>query len=177
MLPKEYWFPQVQIGGTSAYFSWWTFIIAILGVAVAFLLLKGTYFGLKLKAVGKNKKSAGVMGIPTSRYMLSAFLICGLFAGLAGATQVAGFHHVLRNSIASGYGYMGLIVGMLSNYNPLIAVPIVILFIALKKGSNSLNIDLQLDSNLAGVIQGLLVLFVLGMEGVRNLASRKIKEG
>ncbi len=170
-LNAAYWLPQVK--GT--YLSLWSLALAILGVIVVFILLKGTYFGLRIKAVGKNNRSSMLMGIPTSRYMIIAFLFCGVFAGLTGATQVMGFHHVLRNNIASGYGYLGLMVGMISNYQPLIAAPIAFLFMALKKGGNGLNIDLKLDSNLSGVIQATLVLFVIMMEGVRRLLSKKSK--
>jgi hypothetical protein len=35
--------------------------------------------------------------------------------------------------------------------------------------------DLKLDSNLSGVIQGSLVIFVLIMEGVRRVLSKKGK--
>jgi general nucleoside transport system permease protein len=169
MLDRIYWLPQVE--GT--YLSTWGLALAIVGVLFAFIILKGTYFGLKLKAVGKNSKSAFHLGVPKTRYMVISFLLCGIFAGLAGASQVTGFHHVLRNNIASGYGYLGLLVCMLSNFHPLISIFIAFFFMALNKGSNGLNIDLKLDSNLAGVIQGSLVLFVLMMDGVRKIVSRK----
>lgn len=171
MLDRMYWLPQVE--GT--YLSLWGLALAIFGVLFVFIILKGTYFGLKLKAVGKNNKSAFLLGVHKTRYMVIAFLICGIFAGLAGASQVTGFHHVLRNNIASGYGYIGLMVCMLANYQPLLSVFIAFFFMALNKGSNGLNIDLKLDSNLAGVIQGSLVLFVLMMEGVRKIVSKKGK--
>lgn len=149
--------------------------IAIIGVIVVTIILKGTYFGLKLKAVGKNSKSSFLLGVPTNRYMLIAFVLCGVFAGLTGALQVTGFNHVLRNNISGGYGYLALMVGMLANIQPLLSVPIALVFIGLNKGASSLGIDLKLDSNLSGVIQGSMVIFVLIMEGVRNVLKRKGK--
>jgi simple sugar transport system permease protein len=107
--------------------------------------------------------------------MLLSFLLCGVFAGLTGALQVTGFNHVLRSNISGGYGYMGLMVGMLANIQPLITVPIALVFIALSKGAAGLGMDLQLDSNLSGVIQGLLVIFVLMMDGVKKILSKKGK--
>jgi simple sugar transport system permease protein len=169
MLDAIYWLPQLK----SSYLSLWALAVAIIGVIVVTILLKGTYFGLKLKAVGKNPKSSFMLGIPTSRYMLLAFALCGVFAGLVGALQVTGFQHVLRNSISGGYGYMGLMVGMLSNLQPLLAVPIAFIFIAISKGAAGLAIDMQLDTNLAGVIQGTLVLCVMIMNGVRTLLIKK----
>lgn len=171
MLDTIYWLPQVK--GT--YLSLWALGIAIFCLILVTMILQGTYFGLKLKAVGKNNKSSFLLGIPTNRYMLLAFILCGALAGLTGALQVTGFNHVLRNNISGGYGYMGLMVGMLANIQPLITAPIAFVFIALSKGAAGLGIDLKLDSNLSGVIQGSLVIFVLIMDGVRKVLSKKIK--
>jgi simple sugar transport system permease protein len=171
MLDKIYWLPQLQ----GSYLSLWALGIAIIGVILVTVILKGTYFGLKLKAVGKNAKSSFLLGVPTNRYMLVAFILCGVFAGLTGALQVTGFNHVLRNNISGGYGYMALMVGMLANIQPLLSVPIALIFIGLSKGASGLGMDLQLDSNLSGVIQGSLVIFVLIMEGVRRVLQRKGK--
>jgi len=146
----------------------WALLIAVVGVAVVYWLLQGTYFGLRLKAVGKNMRAAFMLGIPTSRYMMSAFMICGAFAGLAGAVQVTAVYHRLIPSISSGYGYLGLLVAMLANYQILLAVPVALFFAALNIGSIQLPIVLKLDSSLSGVLQGALVLFVLMMGGVRQ---------
>jgi ABC-type uncharacterized transport system permease subunit len=169
MVEIQYWLPQIK----GSYLSLWALGLAIIGIIFVTIILQGTYFGLKLKAVGKNAKSSFLLGIPTNRYMLLSFILCGVFAGLVGALQVTGFNHVLRNNISGGYGYLGLMVGMLANIQPLIAVPIAFVFMALSKGATGLGIDLKLDSNLSGVIQGLLVIFVLTMAGVRKLMSRK----
>jgi general nucleoside transport system permease protein len=169
MLDAAYWLPQLK----GSYLSPWALGLALVGIIIVTIVLKGTYFGLRLKAVGRNPKSSFLLGIPTSQYMLLAFILCGVFAGLVGALQVTGFQHVLRNSISGGYGYMGLMVGMLANLSPLLAAPIAFVFIAISKGAAGLAIDLKFDTNLAGVIQGMLVLFVLAMNGVR---TRLMKE-
>jgi simple sugar transport system permease protein len=171
LLPTKFWMPTIP--GTSLNLP--ALIIAVVGIIFVTVILQGTYFGLKLKAVGKNSKAAFLLGTHTTRYMVLAFILCGVFAGLAGGLQVVGFNHVLRNNISGGYGYLGLMVGMLANYQPFIAVPIAFIFTALSKGSNGLVIDLKLDSNFPGVIQGLLVVFVLMMAGVRQLVSKKNK--
>jgi general nucleoside transport system permease protein len=171
MLPKPFWLPQI----TGSYLSLWALGIAILGVVITAIVLKGTYFGLKIKAVGKNNKSSFLMGIPTNRYMLISFVLCGIFAGLTGALQVTAFYHVLRTGISGGYGYLGLLVGMLANVQPLVTAAIAFVFIALSKGAAGLGIDLKLDSNLSGVIQGSLVMFVLVMDGIRKVIVKKNK--
>lgn len=143
-------------------------LIAVAGIVVVYLLLKGTYFGLRLKAVGHNVRAAFITGIPTARYMMSAFLLCGAFAGIAGGLQVTAVYHRLIPSISSGYGFLGLLVAMLVNYQPVWAAPVALFFAALNIGSVQLPIALKLDSTLAGVMQGALVLFVVMMEGARR---------
>jgi simple sugar transport system permease protein len=76
-------------------------------------------------------------------------------------------------SISSGYGYLGLMVAMLVNYQAIWAAPIALFFSALNIGSIQLPIVLKLDSSLAGVLQGMLVLFVLIVEGVRQRLSQR----
>ena len=166
------WLPQVE----GLRMSWWSLGIGLIGIAVVFLILQGTYFGLRLKAVGKNGRAAFIIGIPTGKYMMSAFFICGAFAGLAGATQVLAVYHRLIPSISSGYGFLGLMVAMLINYQALWAAPVALFFAALNIGSIQLPIMLKLDSTLSGVLQGALVLFILMMDGVRRrLTAKKVK--
>jgi general nucleoside transport system permease protein len=148
--------------------SWWSIAIAVVGLIIIYFLLKDTYFGLRLRAVGRNMKSAFRMGIPTWQHMLMAFILCGLFAGMAGALQVTAVYYRLIPAISSGYGFMGLMVAMLINFRAIYVAPVALFFAALNIGGIQLPIVLRLDSAFTGVLQGSLVLFVLIMEGVRQ---------
>ena len=151
----------------------WALVIAMVAIVIVYFLLQGTYFGLRLKAVGRNFRAAYMLGIPTWQYMMLSFLICGALAGIAGALQVTAVYYRLIPSISSGYGYLGLLVAMLVNYQAIWAAPIALFFAALNIGSIQLPIVLKLDSSLSGVLQGMLVLFVLIMEGIRQRISRR----
>jgi ABC-type uncharacterized transport system permease subunit len=162
--PQEMWMPTLP----HLRLSLWALLVGILGTVAVYFLLQGTYFGLRLKAVGRNKRAANLAGIPTARYMMNAFLICGLFAGVAGAVQVTAVYHRLIPSISSNYGWLGLLVAMLINFQPVWAAPVSLFFAALNIGSIQLPIVLKLDSSLSGVLQGALVLAFLVMEGARR---------
>ncbi len=151
-----------------------TLVMAVVGIIAVYAMVEGTYFGLRLKAVGKNPKAAYILGIPTWQNMMTSFAICGVFAGLAGAVQVTAVYHRLIPSISSGYGYLGLMVALLVGYRASLAAPVALFFAALNVGSIQLPIILKLDSSLAGVLQGTLVLFVMLGNGVR---ARLIKKG
>lgn len=167
--PTSLWLPQLE----SLRLSPWALGLAVISIVLVYLLMQGTYFGLKLKAVGKNIRAAFLLGIPTRQYMMVAFLLCGLFAGLAGSMQVTAVYHRLIPSISSGYGFLGLLVAMLINYRAIWAIPVALLYAALNIGSIQLPIVLKLDSSLSGVLQGSLVLFVLMVDGARQRLLRK----
>lgn len=162
--PEIYWLPTFQ----NFRFSWYSIVLSVISLVVIYFLLQGTHFGLRLKAVGKSIKSAFRLGITTWQHMLLAFLVCGVFAGLAGALQVVAVYHRLIPAISSGYGFMGLMIGMLINYQAIWVAPIALFFAALNIGGIQLPIVMKLDSTLTGVLQGSLVLFVLLMQGVKQ---------
>jgi len=95
-------------------------------------------------------------------------VICGVFAGMAGALQVVAVYHRLIPAISSGYGFLGLMIAMLINYQALWVAPIALFFAALNIGGIQLPIVMKLDSTLTGVLQGSLVLFILLMQGVKQ---------
>jgi ABC-type uncharacterized transport system permease subunit len=146
----------------------WALVLGIITVIVIYFLLSGTYIGLKLKALGKNIRASFRLGVPTWQYMLLSFVVCGLFAGLAGALQVVGVFHRLLPVITNSYGWLGLLVAMLINYQAIWVAPIALFYAALNVGGIQLPIILKLDSNLSGVIQGMLVLCVILAEGFRQ---------
>jgi simple sugar transport system permease protein len=105
--------------------------------------------------------------------MMSAFLICGALAGLAGAIQVTAVYHRLIPAISSGYGFLGLLLAMLINFRAIWVIPVALFFAALNIGSIRLPIILKLDSTLSGVLQGALVLSVIIVDGFRQRWLKK----
>ena len=137
-----------------------------------YVLLRGTRYGLRLKAVGHNPESAALLGIPTGRYMLSAFAACGALAGIAGTVQAIGFQHKLVPSISGGYGFLGILVVLLAAFRAPLTAPIALFFAAMLVGSTQLSLRLDIDSSLAGVMQGMLVLFILLVGGWQARRTR-----
>jgi general nucleoside transport system permease protein len=168
MFPDNFWLPTLP----KLQFSIWALGLGVLVVIIVYFILRGTHLGLRLKAIGKNSKAAFLMGVPTWQYSVLAFLLCGVFAGLAGAIQVTSVYHRLTPGISSGYGFLGLMVAMLINYQAIWAAPVALFFAALNIGGIQLPIVLKLDSSLSGVLQGILVLFVLMVEGARQRLFR-----
>jgi ABC-type uncharacterized transport system permease subunit len=143
-------------------------ILALIAIVLVYFALRDTTWGLKLKAIGKNQRSAFLMGIPTKRYMLVAFLLCGALAGLTGSVLAIGVRQRLIPGISGGFGFAALLVVLLAGYRPAWVIPIALFFAAVGVGSPRLELNMQLDSALGGTLEGLIVLFVLLAQGVRS---------
>jgi len=148
--------------------------LALIAILLTIIIMRRTYYGLQLRAVGKNPRAAYVLGIPATRQMLSAFALCGILAGIGGALQVTGNFHRLIPTISGSLGFLGLLVVMLANFNPVWVLPIAFFFSALNVGSLQLPLVLEkVDSSLSGVIQGMLVLAALIGRGLAEINTKQ----
>lgn len=147
-------------------------VLALILVAVALVIvtfaLSGTRWGLQLKATGKNSRSALLLGVPTTRSAMTAFIACGALAGIAGSYRVLFTYASLRPLASGGIGFLALLVVLLVGWRPLFAAMIAFAFAIILSGSTRLKIALQLDQSLAGVLQGFIVLLVLLSNGLRQ---------
>ncbi len=156
---EEAFLPSTTMFG--AEFPLLAIVLALIGTIGVYYLLRGTRFGLELKAVGRNPESAFLLGIPTRAYLLGAFAVGGGLAGLGGTIQATGFHHKLVPAVSGGYGFLGILVVLLAALSARWVAPIALFFIMISTGSAQLDLRLDLDSAFGGVLQGIIVLFVL----------------
>lgn len=142
-------------------FSPLSLLMAILAVIIVFMALRGTYWGLKLKALGKNAYSAFLLGVSSEREMVVGMMFCGALAGAGGAVRVLSWFDSLRQSISGGIGFLALLVVMLASYRVLWVPLIAFFFSVVLNGSITLQLRTQLHSSLGGILTGVMVLFVL----------------
>lgn len=143
-------------------------ILVFVAIVFVILVLRGTRWGLQLKATGKNARSALLLGVPTTRSAISALMVCGALAGLAGSYRVLFTYDSLRTLVSGGIGFLALLVVLLVAVRALWAPFIAFAFAVILAGSTRLKVALQLDQSLAGVLQGLVVLMVLLSSGLRQ---------
>jgi simple sugar transport system permease protein len=168
-LPAAFWLPLW--GGRPM--SLWGLILAVAGFALAAWLLNRTFFGLALAAVRQNAMAAERLGLRPRRRMLAAMAIGGGLAGLSGGILVTGLYHRLIPSISGNYGYTAILAVLLAS-GSLRLLPLACLFFAvLTVGSIQLPLTLSLDSSLAGVIQGVMVLTLFAARALWPAGPRK----
>ncbi|MEJ3746807.1 ABC transporter permease [Actinomycetes bacterium KLBMP 9797] len=136
-------------------------VLAALGVAVA---LGRTRWGFRLTMLGLAPDTARHAGVRVAALGGAALAVSGALAGLAGAvllTSPVGVHR-LQPGIALGLGWDGLLVALVARNRPLLAMPVALLFGALRAGGGFLAAT-GVPSYLVDVVKALLVLaFVAG---------------
>lgn len=150
-------------------FSPLSLVLALLAFALVVVALRGTYWGLRLKAIGKNLRSAFLLGVSAEKEMILAMMFCGALAGLGGAIRTLSWFDSLRQSISGGIGFLALLVVMLANYRMFLVPPIAFFFSIVLNGSISLQLRTQLHSSLGGILTELMVLLVILFGDVKGL--------
>ena len=93
-----------------------------------------------------------------------AFLIGGGICGLAGLIQAAGVNHTLNDQMGNGMGYTAVAIAYMAQMEPAAIVVVSFLFSILLQGSSYMQISMPIPSATGDVIQGIILLFILGSE-------------
>lgn len=124
--------------------------------------------GYELVVTGANPRASGVYGINTRRIFLLSLIIGGFLAGLAGAIEVAGYHHRLIEGFQSNFLLLGLIIGLISKGNNR-AVPFVAFFIAvLEIGASAMQRTMMIPVEMVFIVEALVLIFVLLSDIIRR---------
>ena len=151
------------------------FLLSLGTLLTLWYVFRQTALGMRMKAVGLEPAAARFAGINVRRTMLTAALVSGGIAGLAGVSEVAGIHYHLIDAISPGYGYTGILVATLGLLNPL-GVAVAALFIGLiDTGGQTVSRALGIPSYLGDVIQATLLLVTLGLLLLRNYRIRWVR--
>jgi len=152
------------------------FIVALLVIAAVWFILSRTALGLKMRSAGLGQQAARFAGVNVGRTLLTAALVSGGIAGLAGVSEVAGIHFHLIDAISPGYGYTGIIIATLGGLSPL-GVGLAGLFIGLiGTGAQNVSRALGVPAYLGDVVQATLLLVTLAMFVLQNYRIRVTKD-
>jgi simple sugar transport system permease protein len=138
------------------------FVIAIVLIVIAWYVLSRTGTGLRVRAVGLSPHGARFAGIKVERTLLRVALVSGAIAGVAGVSEVAGIQFRLTEGVSPGFGYTGIVVAMLGGLTMPGVLVAGLLLGDLSVGASSAVRSLQIPSQLGDVVQGTLLLVVIG---------------
>jgi ABC-type uncharacterized transport system permease subunit len=139
------------------------------------LIMYASRWGLQLRAMGKNTKSAFLLGVRTERNVILSMALCGALAGLGGAFRVLAPDVIkLTASPSGGIGFLAILVVLLASMSAILTPFVSFVFAVLTKGGQRLESGFQwdhninLDRSLVRVLQSTVVLMVVLAFGVRN---------
>ena len=148
--------------------------IAIVLAGLVWLVLTRSVFGWRLRAVGLNELASRRAGIPYNSTIVAAMAIAGGFGGLTGAIMLQGDQFVLKSGFSSGYGFDGLVIGLLARGSTAGVIAASLLFGFLRSGGINMEMEAQVPSAIVMVIQGMIVVTIAGIAfwSERGKASR-----
>jgi general nucleoside transport system permease protein len=139
-------------------------IFGIIACLVAWFLLERTVWGMKIRIVGGNARTARLVGLPIGTLIMTASFLGGAGAGLAGMVEVAAVHGRASQAISAGYGYVGILVAFLSRQSPLRIIVLSVILGAVLASGGSLQRDFELPDSTIAVFEGIVFLMVLASE-------------
>jgi general nucleoside transport system permease protein len=137
-------------------------LLALLLALVVWIVLDKTAFGMRLRAIGLNAVAARRAGMPIQGSIVLALFIAGAMGGLAGAFMLQGEQYSLKSRFSSGFGFDGLVVGLLARGSVLGVMASALLFGFLRSGGINMEMAAAVPSALVLIIQGLIILTLAG---------------
>jgi simple sugar transport system permease protein len=147
-----------SIPGTDVH---WGLAAGIVLAIVLWVLMSRTTFGFAARMTGGNLRAAKAQGLPVGWLMVVCCMIAGGCAGLAGFFEVAAIHGQANASLVAGYGFTGILVAFLARQNPLVVVPVAILFGALAAAGGVIQRRMGMPDATILVLQGILFVVLL----------------
>ncbi len=167
----------VLISGTRLHLG---VVVALIAAGVAWFFLWRTTTGYRVRAVGASAPAARYAGMPVKRMTMLALTISGALCGLAGAALVFGSetHRLQTEGFATGFtgsaGFNGIVAALFGGLHPLFTIPSSFLFGGLLVGANAMQRAIQIPVSLVIGLNGLIVVFVVSSNSLRERLSRLV---
>ncbi|WP_163655698.1 ABC transporter permease [Listeria sp. PSOL-1] len=155
----------------------WGIMIAIGMAIIMWLVLNKTTFGYEIEAVGFNKNASKYAGMSVKKTIITAMVLAGTLAGLAGVMEGLGTYgnaYILNAS--PGIGFDGIAVALLGGSSPIGIIFSALLFGALKIGALNMPAVAGVPNELVNVIIALIIFFVASSY-IINFVRSKLRRG
>jgi ABC-type uncharacterized transport system permease subunit len=153
------WWPALHLGGVVVPFGFF------LGLALAIVLmvtLRSSRYGFQLRVIGGSPRAGKYAGMRTRTAILVVMLVSGALAGIAGASQVGDFTHLLDpvGLQQAQWGYSGIVASALALFDPLATVLGALFLGALINAGFTLQ-SATFPQGLVGTMEGIILFCVL----------------
>ncbi|MET7680220.1 ABC transporter permease [Streptomyces sp. NPDC005423] len=175
IMKKSGWIPGIDLGADTGEIYGLVFLAVLMGI-LYWLVLNRTRFGFDLRATGESETAAAASGVDAKRMTLTAMLISGGVAGLAGLPLLLGDSHTYSLTFPEGLGFTAIGIALLGRNNPGGIALAALLWAFLDKASPALDYatPVAYEKEIATIMQGLIVFaVVISYEVVRTWGLRR----
>ena len=157
VLPEQVRLPKIWTG-TRVHAG---IFIALFVAFAMYIFIYKTKWGYSIRMVGANQNFAKYSGISVLGVAMATQLIGGAIAGLGGSVEMMGmYNRYIWYGIQPGYGFDGIMVGVLAKNNPLY-VPVAAFFLAyLRIGADVMNRVSDVPIEFVDVVQAIVIMLV-----------------
>lgn len=152
------------------------FILAIVMMILVKVMMDHTDFGFELKATGLNRTAARYAGVDVRKAIILSMAISGALAGIAGVTYYLGYFASIQPKVLISTGFDAIAVCLLGGSEPAGIFVAAFLVEILSKGSTYMSSQSGLESEIASVITGLILLFSACNAFFMQLLARREEE-
>jgi general nucleoside transport system permease protein len=139
-------------------------VVGLVCCVLFWVLIYRTSYGFASRVAGGNLRAAQLQGLPVARLIVLACTAGGACAGLAGMIEVAAVHGSANASLASGYGYAGILIAFLARHNPLAVMPMALVLGGIAASGGLLQRRLGLPDASVLVLQGMIFVSILASD-------------
>lgn len=148
----------------------------LIGAVLAGLVAMTVYhtvIGFRLRMLGLNARTAQRAGVSAVALGTGALVVSGAFAGLGGGVLLTGQpDYRITLDFSRGFGWDGLLVALLARDKPLVAIPMALVFGALRTGALYLAAT-GVSSTIVDVVKAMIVLALFIPPAIEFIRSRR----
>lgn len=168
--------------------SYFLNIILIVTICIImYVYLRFSKQGYEISVVGESNNTAKYIGINVPKVIIRTMIISGALCGLMGFLLVANGSCSVTTTITGGRGFTAILVSWLGKFNPIYMILTAFLVVFLQKGTSFMGETYRLDTSMADIFIGVVLLFIIGCEFFINYkinfrkdfikVNKKAKEG
>jgi simple sugar transport system permease protein len=173
--PKTAWLPRLtdyaaqypQLRGLTLHLG---LAFAIVAAVILWWVIYRSRWGYEVRLTGDNPRAARYAGINIARNTVLVLMVSGALAGLAGVSEISGVVHRLQGTISPGYGFSAIIVAWLAKLNPLMVIPVSVLFGGLIQAGREIQ-----PSGVPKMLQGIILVCLIASDLLMRYRVRVVR--
>ncbi len=149
-------------------------ILALVCVALVYILLNRTSFGYKVTMIGLNSRMANAAGINVGRTIILSQLLGGVLAGIGGSAELFGMYKRFQYQGLPGFGWDGVLIAIVAQFKPQF-IPLSAFFLAyLRIGADIMSRETDVPSEIIAIIQAVVIVLISAQAILKHYQHRQV---